>query len=165
MTNIFKLISVVALALAVLGLLLPAQAPQAAPTAAGSQALTFGTSNFGGSIAVAGDATVVGAVSGGSLAGGSVLVGGIISGASLTVNGVAQSGAIKYGTQSGVISGTTIAHGIGTTPTVFLVNNDGRQATNFTQTLYHGACDVTSCTVYYSQGSITTTVIDWIAGK
>ena len=149
MTNIFKLISVVALALAVLGLLLPAQAPQAAPTVAGSQALTFGTSNFGGSIAVAGDATVVGAVSGGSL----------------TVGGVAQSGAIKYGTQSGVISGTTIAHGIGTTPTVFIVQNDGIRAATFTQTLYHGGCDVTSCTVYFTQGSITNTVIDWFAGK
>ena len=149
MTNIFKVVSIIALALAVLGLLLPAQAPQAAPTVAGSQALTFGTSNFGGSIAVAGDATVVGAVSGGSL----------------TVGGVAQSGAIKYGTQSGVISGTTIAHGIGTTPTVFVVQNDGIRAATFTQTLYHGGCDVTSCTVYFTQGSITNTVIDWFAGK
>ena len=149
MTNIFKVVSIIALALAVLGLLLPAQAPQAAPTVAGSQALTFGTSNVGGSIAVAGDVTVVGAVSGGSL----------------TVGGVAQSGAIKYGTQSGVISGTTIAHGIGTTPTVFTVQNDGIQAANFTQTLYHGACNVTSCTIYFTQGSITNTVIDWFAGK
>ena len=149
MENVFKVLTVVALALALLGLLLPAQAPQAAPTVAGSQALTFGTSNFGGSIAVAGDATVVGAVSGGSL----------------TVGGVAQSGAIKYGTQSGVISGTTIAHGIGTTPTVFVVQNDGIRAATFTQTLYHGACGVTSCTVYFTQGSITNTVIDWFAGK
>ena len=149
MDNVFKVLTVVALVLALLGLLLPAQAPQAAPTVAGSQALTFGTSNFGGSIAVAGDATVVGAVSGGSL----------------TVGGVAQSGAIKYGTQSGVISGTTIAHGIGTTPTVFVVQNDGIRAATFTQTLYHGACGVTSCTVYFTQGSITNTVIDWFAGK
>jgi len=164
MTNIFKLIAVVALALAVLGLLLPAQSAPVAPVAS-SQGLTFGTSNFGGSIAVAGDATIVGAVSGGSLAGGSVLGGGIISGASLTVNGVAQTGAIKYGTQATVISGTTIAHGIGTTPTVFTVQNDGVQAGTFTQTLYHGNCNVTSCTVYVTSGSVATYTIDWFAGR
>lgn len=148
MKTIERIALVVALALALLGLLLPSQSAPVAPVA-GSQALTFGTSNFGGSIAVAGDATVVGAV----------------SGASLTINGVAQTGAIKYGTRSGVISGTTIAHGIGTTPTVFVVQNDGIQAANFTQTLYHGNCNVTSCTVYMTQGSITTTIVDWYAGK
>lgn len=88
----------------------------------------------------------------------------INAGAVFTVDGVTASGVVRYGTGP-VISGTTIAHGIGTTPTVFLLNNDGIRAATFTQTLYHGACDVTSCTVYLTQGSITTTVVDWIAGK
>lgn len=88
----------------------------------------------------------------------------INAGAVFTVDGVTASGVVRYGTGT-VISGTTIAHGIGTTPTVFLLNNDGIRAATFTQTLYHGACDVTSCTVYLTQGSITTTVVDWIAGK
>lgn len=154
---------VVALVLGLLGLLLPAQVAPVAPVTS-SQGLTFGTSNFGGSIAVAGDATIAGAVSGGSLSGGSILVGGIVSGASLTINGVAQSGAIRYGTQS-VISGTTIAHGIGTTPTMFVVSDEGPHGTTYTQTLYHHACNVTSCTIGITQGSITTTVIDWVAGR
>ena len=164
MENVFKVLTVVALVLALLGLLLPAQVAPVAPVTS-SQGLTFGTSNFGGSIAVAGDATIAGAVSGGSLSGGSILVGGIVSGASLTVNGVAQTGAIKYGGQSTVISGTTIAHGIGTTPTVFTVQNDGVQAGTFTQTLYHGNCGVTSCTVYVTSGSVATYTVDWFAGR
>ena len=117
---------VVALVLALLGVLLPAS--QSASPVTSSQGLTFGTSNFGGSIAVAGDATIAGAVSGGSLSGGSILVGGIVSGASLTINGVAQSGAIRYGTQR-VFSGRTLAHGIATTPTMFVGSDEGRHGT------------------------------------
>ena len=148
MKTLERVALVVALALALVGLLLPAQSAPVAPVTS-SQGLTFGTSNFGGSISVAGDATVVGAVTGGSL----------------TVGGVAQTGAIKYGTQSAVISGTTIAHGVGTTPTVFMVEVDGIQVAALTQTLYHGGCNVTSCTVYLTQGSVTTFTVDWLAGK
>ena len=176
-----RIFSVLIIAVIAAGLVVAACNTTPAPAPIASQAI--GVSRFNGDVEIngktlikgvatfnsaanfAGDATVSGAFTGGSLAGGSVLVGGIISGASLTLNGVAQTGAIKYGTQAIVISGTTIAHGIGTTPTMFTVDNDGLQATTFTQTLYHGNCNVTSCTVYVTQGSVATYTIDWVAGK
>jgi len=83
----------------------------------------------------------------------------------ITINGVAQSGAVRYGKASNVISGTTVAHGVGTTPTMFLARNYGIQATTFTQTLYGGNCGVTSCTIYLSAGAVTTVTAAWIAGR
>lgn len=169
-----RIFSVLIIAVIVTGLVIAACNTTPAPIA--SQAI--GVTKFNGDVEIAGKtlikgvatfndaANIAGAVTiNGAVSGASLSTSGAISGASLTVGGVAQSGAIKYGTQSGVISGTTIAHGIGTTPTVFVVQNDGIRAATFTQTVYHGACDVTSCTVYLTQGSITTTVVDWVAGK
>ena len=89
---------------------------------------------------------------------------GAISTASLRVAGYSASGAVRFGSAS-VISGTTIAHGFGTTPTSFIVQNSIIRALVYTQSLYAGGCDVTSCTVYFTQGSITTTTASWIAGR
>lgn len=88
MKTIERIVLVVALVVALLGLLLPSQAPQSAPTAAGSQALTFGTSNFGGSVSIAG---------------------------SLTVAGKTQYPVVYFGTDA--INGTMLAHGLAGAPT------------------------------------------------
>lgn len=89
-----------------------------------------------------------------------------LSAASLTVGGYAGSGAVRFGSASNVISGTTIAHGFATTPTVFLIQNALIQAATFTQTLYAYGCNVTSCTVGLTQGSVVTvTTAAWMAGK
>lgn len=82
----------------------------------------------------------------------------------IVIGGVAQSGAVRYGLASNVISGTTVAHGFGTTPTMFMAQNYGVQAATFTQTLYGGGCNVTSCTIYLSSGSVTTVTAAWMAG-
>ncbi len=86
----------------------------------------------------------------------------------VTIGGVTQSGAMRYGTASNVVSGTTIAHGIGTTPTLFMPMNATAQATTFTQTIFAPAslCNTVSCTIYVSQGSIVTfTTVEWWAAK
>jgi hypothetical protein len=83
----------------------------------------------------------------------------------LTIGTYTQSGAVRFGQQANVISGTTIAHGFGTTPTMFIPRNYGIQATTFTQTLYAFGCDTVSCTVGVGQGSIVTFTVNWIAGK
>jgi len=85
----------------------------------------------------------------------------------ITINGVTQSGAIRYGTASNVISGTLVAHGIGTTPTLFMPMNAAVQNATFSQTLYapSSLCNTVSCTIYVSQGSITNFVtVKWVAG-
>lgn len=122
--------------------------------------LIKGVATFNDAANIAGAVTINGAISGASLSSS-----GAISGASLTLGGVAQTGAIKYGTQSSVITGTTIAHGIGTTPTVFILDDDGVHSTYFSQTLYHFGCNVTSCTVGVTAGTVTTFTVDWMAAK
>jgi hypothetical protein len=89
-----------------------------------------------------------------------------LSAASLTVGGYAQSGSVRFGTASNVISGTTIAHGFATTPTVFIVQNAVIQAATYTQTIYAYGCGTVSCTVGLTQGSVVTiTTANWMAGK
>lgn len=97
---------------------------------------------------------------------GDLAVSGNASAASLTVGGVAQPGPLNYGQASNVISGTLIAHGIGTTPTVFIVEPGAWVTNNFTQPVYSLGCNVTSCTVAISPGAtVTVTTLNWIAGK
>lgn len=97
--------------------------------------------------------------------------GGTISaatGSTISLNGVALSGPIRYGTASTVISGTKISHGLGTTPTLFLPQNATAQAATFTQSLYAplALCNTVSCTVYATAGSVVTfTTVQWQAGK
>ncbi len=145
-----KIISIGAIVIAVAALLLSAFALLSAP----EKVETLGVTNFD-AITLSGDlnAANVTATSG-------------LSGATLTVNGLQQSGAVKYGTASTVITGTTIAHGLGITPTVFLVQSAVGQATTFTQTIYGFGCNTLSCTVGVSSGSVITfTTVHWIAGK
>lgn len=97
--------------------------------------------------------------------------GGTISaatGSTISLNGVALSGPTRYGTATNVVSGTTLAHGLGTTPTVFMLQNATAQAATYTQTLYAplSLCNTVSCTVNVSQGSVVTfTTVQWQAGK
>jgi hypothetical protein len=81
---------------------------------------------------------------------------------SFTLGGVAVSGGFKYGVATGVVSGTTIAHGVGSLPsmislTPYTTSND------FNSRVYVLARDATNITV----GITPTTNINvyWIAGK
>lgn len=115
MKTIERIALVVALVLAFVALFLPAS--QSTPAVVTPQGLTFGTSNFGGSIAVAGDATVVGTVSGGSVSGATV-TGNTVAATTLTLGGQAFSGTIHYGAASAYVTGTAISTGFATTATV-----------------------------------------------
>lgn len=92
--------------------------------------------------------------------------GNVVAAGTLTLGGYAQSGATRFGSASTVISGTTIAHGFATTPTVFLVMPAIVQATTYTQTIYAHSCGTVSCTVGISNGDVVTfTTVHWIGGK
>jgi hypothetical protein len=80
----------------------------------------------------------------------------------LNQNGYANACAFTAGEASNVISGTTIAHGLGITPT--LVQLTPEYSGNFTQTVYLKAHDAVSITVGISAGSVTTvTSVYWMA--
>lgn len=83
----------------------------------------------------------------------------------ISMAGGTFTGPLHYGSASSVVSGTTIAHGFGTTPTSFIVQGATLQAATYTQTLYAHSCNVTSCTIGLTQGAITTTNVTWIGGK
>ncbi len=102
---------------------------------------------------------VISVTSGGTLA--------VDAGATRTVGGQTESGAVRFGTASNVISGTTIAHGFTTTPTVFLVEPASNPSANafYSQTLWATGCNVTSCTVGVTAGTVTTFTVQWMAGK
>lgn len=112
MKTIERVALVIALVLALLGVLLPASQP-AAPTVVGSQGLTFGTSNFGGSISVAEDAAIGDDL---TVTGSSALNGGASIANGLTISGLVQYPFAFFGNDSSV-NGTMIAHGLGATPT------------------------------------------------
>lgn len=85
---------------------------------------------------------------------------------SLSIGSVAQTGAVRSGSASTVISGTTIAHGIGTTPTAFFLTPGYAAASVYTQTLFPHGCNTTSCTVGVSSGSVATfTLVYWLAQR
>jgi cytoskeletal protein CcmA (bactofilin family) len=87
-----------------------------------------------------------------------------ISGASLTLDSLQLTGPMVYGVASNVIDGTTIAHGVGTTPTMALLTPF--YASNLTQTVSISAMTATSITVEIEAGSVTTvTTVYWLAGK
>ena len=87
-------------------------------------------------------------------------------GGKLLLNGVAQTGAVRSGSASTVVTGTKIEHGTGTTPTAFMLTPAYAPATVFSQTLYPISCNVTSCTVGVSSGSVTTfTTVYWMAQR
>jgi len=78
----------------------------------------------------------------------------------LTLQGVAVSGPIRYGSASTVISGTTIAHGLATTPTVATLT----AGIPITTPLYITARNATSITVGIND-SVSVSTVFWIAGK
>ena len=172
-----RLLSVFVLVIMALGLMAACLTPQPTPVAIDSQAVgaqeefktirVKGLSDLRGVLTVGGAATFNGAAT-------FAVTPTFSSGATfavtptfpaVTINGVTQAGAIKYGTQASVISGTTIAHGVGTTPTMFMVADEGPHSTYYTQTLYHYACNVTSCTIGITPGTVATFTVDWIAAK
>jgi len=159
MTNLWKAVAALGLAAGILALLLTTAnvaAPPESPVARGacSTPLCFS----GGNTLDVNSGGTINVNTGGALA--------IDAASGFTINGISVSGAVKFGTASNVISGTTIAHGIATTPTAFLVQNGVVQVGTFTQTIYGFACGTVSCTVGLSEGNVVTfTTVNWIAGK
>jgi len=81
----------------------------------------------------------------------------------LTLESVVLSGPVTFGTATTVISGTTIAHGIGTTPTVVLLTP--QDAGGYTTTVpYVLATDTISITIGVAD-SVTLETLHWMAGK
>lgn len=80
----------------------------------------------------------------------------------LAINGVQVSGAYKYGTATAVSTGTTIAHGLGTTPTIALVQMKGAPtATTFF--LWAMSTNATSITVGASGAGAVSA--NWFVGQ
>lgn len=79
---------------------------------------------------------------------------------SLTLESVAFSGPLTFGRQQTVTHGITIAHGLGTTPTVILLTPSG----TVTGAVGYSAADATSFTVSMDP-ALTFDYLDWIAGK
>lgn len=87
----------------------------------------------------------------------------------LTLKSVSFSGPIAFGTASNVVSGTEIAHGLGTTPTVTVLTPEHLTPV-FTNVIYILSTNSTSITVGLGQTGVTggiTTVntVHWMAGK
>ena len=84
----------------------------------------------------------------------------------LTLQGVAVSGPYRYGSATNVISGTGIAHGLATTPTIIFLYPT-LTTSGITQTFYVLSSNATTITIGLSEpGEITTTTrLDWLAGK
>lgn len=108
------------------------------------------------------DVTVTGAVTAAS-----VTASGAVTAGSLTIGAVSQTGPMRFGTATNVISGTTIAHGLGVTPTVTLLTTQIITGpATLTQTVYVLSTNATSITVGLSMGALSTIpTVNWAAGK
>jgi hypothetical protein len=90
-------------------------------------------------------------------------VGSATVGGSLTLESVAFSGPTTFGSASGVVSGTTIAHGLSTTPTAVLLTPVSTGG--YTTTVpYVIGTDTTSITVGVADG-VSISTLYWLAGK
>ena len=90
-------------------------------------------------------------------------VGNITAGGTLTLESVAFSGPIRFGTASSVVSGTLIAHSLATTPTAVLLTP--QSTGGYTTTVpYILASNATSFTVGIAD-SVTIVTLHWMAGK
>lgn len=78
----------------------------------------------------------------------------------LTLESVAFSGPVTFGSASSCVDGTTIAHGLATTPTVVLLT----PYSAVTATVYVKAADTVSITVGLI-GAVGTADVYWLAGK
>lgn len=84
-----------------------------------------------------------------------------LSGSTLTLNSLAVSGPYKYGVTTGtIVTGTTIAHGIGTTPTMAIVTAGSAISTPL-QILSLGAVSIT---LGINDG-VSLSKVYWFAGK
>jgi hypothetical protein len=125
--------------------------------------LAGGTTNFSAVAADSVTATNITATNiSGATSGASMTASVSISTPLLYVEGVAASGPVRFGTASGVTTGTLIAHGLGTTPTAVILTVD-TPAVTFTNTLGVGPTNATSFTVYIPGGA--TVSLDWMAGR
>ena len=84
------------------------------------------------------------------------------TGATVTWGGVTTSGPLRYGTATGVITGTTIAHGLGVTPTTIMLT--AGQPVSTTPIV------ITANTISITVGFVTGTnplsmTVYWLAGK
>lgn len=126
----------------------------------GNLLTTTGAAKLNGGLSVDSTAFTVADATGNTVISGSANISG-----GLSMSGVSFTGPIKYGTASTVISGTGISHGIGTTPTLFMIMPYVLQDTTYTQTLYAYGCNTSTCTVGISSGSVVTfTSVKWVAG-
>ena len=84
---------------------------------------------------------------------------------SLSLGGIAFTGAMKYGRALSVSDGSTIAHGLGATPTMCIVSPE--HTSTFSQTLSIRLIGPTYITVSIGGiGAVTTlTAVDWMCGK
>jgi len=89
-------------------------------------------------------------------------------GGSLTLESVAFSGPVVFGMASNVVSGTTIAHGLGASPVAIAL---GMSAMTTTSVLTHNVAVLISDTMYITlatnlvEASIAVPQVWWIAGK
>jgi len=80
----------------------------------------------------------------------------------LTLESVAFSGPVRFGSATSVVSGTTIAHGLGITPTVALLTPGATGG--YTATVYILASNAVSITIGVQDG-VTVPTLYWLAGK
>jgi len=78
----------------------------------------------------------------------------------LTLAGAEMSGPVRFGSASTVVSGTLIAHGLATTPTVALLT----AGATITTPLFVQATNATSITVGIND-EVSVTTVYWLAGK
>lgn len=80
----------------------------------------------------------------------------------LYVEGIAQSGPVRFGSATAATTGTLIAHGLGTTPTAVILTLSNPIDT-LTNTIGAGPTNATSFTVYIPGGA--TVDLNWMAGR
>lgn len=127
---------------------------------------TFGNTIITGTLAVSGTTNLVGAVSSST---GAVTVtdnlqvnGNTTVTGTLTLESVAFSGPVTFGSATSVVSGTKFAHGLAITPTTVLLTP--RSTGGYTATIYVLASNATSVTVGVQDG-VTVPTVYWLAGK
>ena len=93
-------------------------------------------------------------------AGGASIVGG------LTLTNTAFSGAVRFGSVSAVVSGTTITHGLGGTPTSVMLTPVITNGVVLSQTVYVISADATSIVIGMQiSGADALATVYWMAGR
>lgn len=132
--------------------------------AANAAYITATTSLSAASLTVPGAVTLSGNVtSTGNLQAVNITATTAVSTPLLTLEGVTSSGPVTFGSAASVVSGTLIAHGLGTTPTAVLLTPGSAGAFTYTAP-YVLASNPTSFTVGVADNR-TITTLQWLAGK